>query len=364
MNVWHLDTGKHLAKYTNNWNHQAVTCVDYHPYNHILAFSSFGGPTSVRVLKFSKTSSGKDVGLKIMRNEPNKNESGLSYRGERPAPVEGASNRIPIPDEEMFAVQHSFAARSWKRTNRLHHIIEKIDKMLFVMKLRRIQYPVTGDTDSDLSKEMYHAKGAKERRKRFHETKFSVNYRPVSSIKSFNLPLSDEERRRMNAKERLGNSDDSLDKVNDRVRKSTRLRSRGDDSFSQFAVNQLEDIAQNDGGKAIWRNRQSLSSESSNSAVISIDTANVLEIPRGDMSDSASTYVIDAIDCQEGAGENADSKQQFASDYIIDVETNEPMNEVFGTGENSTSTSSHATFTIENESSNVLKSRRNLQQDV
>ena len=57
-----------MAKYTINDNYSSVTCVDYHPYDHVLAFSTFGNPASVKLLKFDKDSSGENVGLKILVN--------------------------------------------------------------------------------------------------------------------------------------------------------------------------------------------------------------------------------------------------------------------------------------------------------
>lgn len=48
-----------------------MTCVDYHPYDHILAFSTFGSPASVRILRFNKDATGEDIGLKMMREAEN-----------------------------------------------------------------------------------------------------------------------------------------------------------------------------------------------------------------------------------------------------------------------------------------------------
>ncbi|XP_032664574.1 jouberin-like [Odontomachus brunneus] len=77
LNVWHLETGEHLAKYTNERDYRAVTCVDYHPYNHVLAYSGFGGPTAVRVLRFNKDASNNDVGLMIIAEARNSREQSI-----------------------------------------------------------------------------------------------------------------------------------------------------------------------------------------------------------------------------------------------------------------------------------------------
>ena len=63
-----METGKQLAKYTICDNYNAVSCVDYHPYDHVLAFCTFGSTASVKVLLFDKDSSGDEVGLKLLVN--------------------------------------------------------------------------------------------------------------------------------------------------------------------------------------------------------------------------------------------------------------------------------------------------------
>lgn len=71
LNVWNLETGNLLAKYTFDRHYRAVTCVDYHPYDHILAFSTFGSSASVRILRFNKDGTGEDIGLRMMRETEN-----------------------------------------------------------------------------------------------------------------------------------------------------------------------------------------------------------------------------------------------------------------------------------------------------
>ncbi|XP_012149204.2 uncharacterized protein LOC100881619 isoform X1 [Megachile rotundata] len=71
LKVWNLETGNLLAKYTFDRNCRAVTCVDYHPYDHVLAYSTFGNPAPVRVLRFNKDATGEDVDLKIFEETEN-----------------------------------------------------------------------------------------------------------------------------------------------------------------------------------------------------------------------------------------------------------------------------------------------------
>lgn len=81
LNVWNLETGNLLAKYTFDRNCRAVTCVDYHPYDHVLAYSTFGNAAPVKILRFNRDATGKDVGLKIFgETESTINNNDISVR--------------------------------------------------------------------------------------------------------------------------------------------------------------------------------------------------------------------------------------------------------------------------------------------
>ncbi|XP_029161259.1 jouberin-like [Nylanderia fulva] len=162
LNIWNLETGKHIAKYTNDGcssSRTVITCVDYHPYDHILAFSTFGNPTSVRVLRFNKNASGSNVGLNLLTKDDalrtynneiimNVSEHPLSRQhkssGDTTARKEISSSR-PANDHMMIQIENDDGERPWttlrrlkemercwkeRSRNRLHCIIEKIDSML------------------------------------------------------------------------------------------------------------------------------------------------------------------------------------------------------------------------------------------
>lgn len=163
LNVWNLETGKHMAKYTNdgrNSSRAVITCVDYHPYDHVLAFSTFGNPTSVRVLRFNKNASGSDVGLNLFTEDTSQacdNEVIMNvseYSLSRQNKLSGgtiarkeifSSSCRSANDHTMIQIENDDSERSWatlrrlkemercwreKSRNRLHCIIEKIDSML------------------------------------------------------------------------------------------------------------------------------------------------------------------------------------------------------------------------------------------
>ncbi|CAD1476593.1 unnamed protein product, partial [Heterotrigona itama] len=82
LNVWNLETGNLLARYTFDRHYRAVTCVDYHPYDHVLAFSTFGSPASVRILRFNKDATGENIGLKMVgtiENAVNNNDISMRF---------------------------------------------------------------------------------------------------------------------------------------------------------------------------------------------------------------------------------------------------------------------------------------------
>ncbi|XP_011268050.1 jouberin [Camponotus floridanus] len=163
LNVWNLETGKHVAKYANDGHNSSraiITCVDYHPYDHVLAFSTFGNPTSVRVLRFNKNASGSDVGLNLFTEDTSRtcdNEVIMNvseYPLSRQSKLDGgstarkeifSSSYRPANDHIMIQMENDDGERSWatlrrlkemercwreKSRNRLHCIIEKIDSML------------------------------------------------------------------------------------------------------------------------------------------------------------------------------------------------------------------------------------------
>lgn len=162
LNIWNLETGKHVARYMNDGRSSAraiVTCVDYHPYDHVLAYSIFGISTSVRVLRYNKNSSGSDVGLHLAEDasQTRSNEiilNALSCSPSRQSKPSGIAGRKEIPplsrhptaNHTIIQIENDNYERPWtmphhsremernwrkKSWDRLHCIIEKIDSILF-----------------------------------------------------------------------------------------------------------------------------------------------------------------------------------------------------------------------------------------
>jgi len=159
LTIWNLETGKQIASYDSGRNSTrvVVACVDYHPYNHVLAFSMYGSSSPVCVLRFNKNASGDDVGLSLMEDtlQTRGNEvilNVLEHTSSRQSKSSGgkagsrkeasSSSNYPAVDP---AIQIDNHVRSWtklrhlremernwkeKGQDRLYRIIQKIDSLL------------------------------------------------------------------------------------------------------------------------------------------------------------------------------------------------------------------------------------------
>ncbi|XP_043257652.1 uncharacterized protein LOC122400320 [Colletes gigas] len=122
LNVWNLESGNLLARYTLDRSFRAVTCVDYHPYDHVLAFSTFGRSAPVRVLKFNKDATGEDVGLKMTEDIRNKLNNDVSARffNASVTPRERSRSNSSIRTPEEILKERS----SQRSRNRKFHFVE------------------------------------------------------------------------------------------------------------------------------------------------------------------------------------------------------------------------------------------------
>ncbi|PSN43898.1 hypothetical protein C0J52_03675 [Blattella germanica] len=66
VRVWNADTGEQMAIYSGLQFHKGANGVDYHPYEHMAAFASYGSPAQVHVCDYDKLSSGKEIGLQLL----------------------------------------------------------------------------------------------------------------------------------------------------------------------------------------------------------------------------------------------------------------------------------------------------------
>jgi WD40 repeat protein len=66
VHVWNADTGQQLAIYSGLQFYQGTSGVDYHPFEHMVAFASYGADAFIVVCDYDKLSSGKDIGLQML----------------------------------------------------------------------------------------------------------------------------------------------------------------------------------------------------------------------------------------------------------------------------------------------------------
>lgn len=66
VHVWNADTGEQLAIYSGLQFFQGASGVDYHPFEHMVAFASYGSDAYIVVCDYDKLSSGKDIGLQML----------------------------------------------------------------------------------------------------------------------------------------------------------------------------------------------------------------------------------------------------------------------------------------------------------
>lgn len=176
LTVWNLENGKRAARYLIR-DAKVIACVAYHPFDHILAFSTFGSASAVQILNFDKTSTGENVGLDMLSGNEDfdneeimmrfdKNDRGvddlldfnLNINKERRSRSLGL--KYPVKKPESFVkieetIDESFRSRrellklkiqklndpeeglKSRSAARLNSIIEKIDKILVNTTLKR-----------------------------------------------------------------------------------------------------------------------------------------------------------------------------------------------------------------------------------
>ncbi|XP_078039789.1 uncharacterized protein LOC144471534 isoform X2 [Augochlora pura] len=167
LKVWNLETGSLVAKYSFDRNLRAVTCVDYHPYDHMIAISTFGSPASVKIFKFNKDANTETVGLTMLEDSRTRIDVGETSVRVLSTPTMAkersrSSSRVHTPDNalkernsqsgtnvksyvaETFDKDRKYTDTKLKlmrlneteetmknrSANRLYNIIEKIDRIL------------------------------------------------------------------------------------------------------------------------------------------------------------------------------------------------------------------------------------------
>ncbi|XP_046743128.1 uncharacterized protein LOC124409509 [Diprion similis] len=144
LNIWNVESGKRVAKYLVQ-DAKIVACVAYHPFDHILAFSTFGSTSAVQVMNFSKNSTGENVGLSLMANNEASNndiDSEITVKFGKSDARGNMANENPLSRQELLRLKlerlnHSEESLKSRSAARLNNIIEKIDRILVNTTLKR-----------------------------------------------------------------------------------------------------------------------------------------------------------------------------------------------------------------------------------
>ncbi|XP_015178659.1 PREDICTED: jouberin-like isoform X1 [Polistes dominula] len=387
LNVWNLETGKYLARYTIERTFRAVTCVDYHPYDHVLAFSSFGSPAPVRIFKFDKNSTGKDIGLSMTMetetgigdyridlslNLPNvsvKERSRSMSSGRRQELLnEGELNSfrsvrsrnstiVNIFQDEENESKYESAKLKLQRlketeeqlksrsTSRLYNIIEKIDRILSNTSrssndLESGQSCFFKDQDNDRKKLSKKISSVKD---------YIVDHHSSSYNESSSLSYDDKEKIEMKTFHVLQENYSDFD-INGRRSKSAK------DSKRNKIIQENTPKAFSDGAQSSKRNRVFRKempddrSDSLNSVIK--QEVHESKIISSTSPESAGTYVVEKSEFEQNHDLN--SVKTSANERSL----NDSEKTFVKMLESDSSLPSNATFTIENEIP-IPKPRRN-----
>ncbi|CAK9823904.1 Ahi1 [Anthophora retusa] len=390
LNVWNLESGNLLAKYTFDKNYRAVTCVDYHPYDHVLAFSAFGGPAPVRIFKFNKDATGESVGLKIMGEIENtasnssistrlSNTSAMPSERSRSRDKKKTTEEAPKKRNLQFSRSHDssllqscdsipLGTEKYKDTNlklqrlnevrqtlksqstdRLYSIIKKIDRILsntprspsdiesgrnFTSIQESGEYKILTSLNDNVQK------------KKEKLVKTKLTYKSNNSYFDTSITSSDVEEVVQLEKVQSVKEDDW----------NTKKRSKSTKGISSNNISQtFSDSAAHSRGPRLYddeiiKPRENVDKE--NSAIFHKSNS-FKKYSDSNSSDSAETYIIEKNGMQNDSNDTIKILEN--RDFVSDDSENDSNVKYFGS---ESSMVSNATFIIENEVPTSKSSRR------
>ncbi|XP_076247325.1 uncharacterized protein LOC143187167 [Calliopsis andreniformis] len=394
LNVWNLETGTLLAKYILDRNFRAVTCVDYHPYDHVLAYSTFGSPAPVRILRFNKDATGDDVGLKLMGETDNKvddnvplkplnsigtsrersrsnsrtpeeasKERGLQYsRSQRLNPVESFGSIFSEKDDKytdtrlkLRRLNETEQTLKNRSANRLYNIIEKIDRILSntsrssgdVESGRNFSYTHDmGDISGEQNIEIENEKGKKRNKPAYlnaggdHSSLYFDSSTGNNTSKGYDFELKTQ----VNMRASNWNT----------KKRSKSAKQRRSKEYEDDALKVLSDSATNYHKIKVYNDTETTSPKTLETSFIiqaKDNNATNLYYNKGfnkdysNSSDSAGTYVVEKNSIENS---DEDSVKFLGSKDLIKSDTGNYSNNAKHSGSES-SVPSNATFTVENE---------------
>ncbi|KAE8739066.1 hypothetical protein FOCC_FOCC015445 [Frankliniella occidentalis] len=164
--VWNADTGQLIASYSaifqathhissyRNSSHKPESstlilggAVDYHPFDHIVAFSVYGTHAPVIMCKYNRESCGKDIGLQAGQQEVEKSVSSdafaksaqiVSQVQKAQVKLKEASNRnFSRHGTSIFASSPECEDEGLRKNQHLSYIIKQLDYVLHLGRLSK-----------------------------------------------------------------------------------------------------------------------------------------------------------------------------------------------------------------------------------
>ncbi|XP_015431262.1 PREDICTED: jouberin-like [Dufourea novaeangliae] len=405
LNIWNLETGSLLARYTLDKNFRAVTCVDYHPYDHVLALSTFGSPAPVKILRFNKNVSGEDIGLKtvgditgktaigdtslrilntpVTPREKSRSSSRIhtpeailrerslqSSRGCKlnTPPVDESSNKVLLEKDskrtdtkmKLLRLNETEATMKSRSANRLYNIIEKIDRILSNTSRSSgdiesgRNHTFTKETSKDRIFTIQNENIERRRTKTRKNKSFAYWSGEDHSNSYFESSTASSVKPEVMELERLGRTKAGDSNTKKRSQSANVSKSNGiheDDAMKHFS-DSTANYRRNKDHDEVVNMFAAKSIESSfiipvkERKVKDCSKNNSFNNDRSNSSGSAGTYVVE----KNNAGRNDDdgSMKLLGNEDLIGTDTENDLANVGRTGSDS-SAISNATFTIENE---------------
>lgn len=371
LTVWSLESGRRAAKYAIK-DAKIVSCVAYHPLDHILAFSTFGSVSSVRILKFDKHSTGESVGLSLFGNGDMSEDVDITVKFDKTDFSSGDNPNVrskhaersyshdnPVSRQDFlrFKIQRLNESQEGLKSRsaaRLNNIIEKIDKILVNTTLKRDldstqSSSATRKQDSSTSKRGDRSRARSRSSKRRSSTSNATN---EESIEMQDMSL---------ARREISENEESMGSRQKFLRRKSR-------SVSRRRIPSQSDLESEENRFAYKSSSESNRRTSSREKLFDVDVESNREkrLPRrrirrrreegcSSVRDSESCVIV-LKDLKHGSRSNP-STSDSAGTYTIDKDKSSNIlnSDKMKASDTSSSAKSNATFTIENELSSETK---------
>jgi hypothetical protein len=342
-----------LALYEISVHKKSITCVDYHPNDHSLAFAVYGAPVPVKILKYDREADGKSVGLKLLVTASDiAPVNSITKPSNEPVALKNGGKNL-----DLLPMRSRSSSVNISRYSSTSHLLTRYkDSEEVAVHVKGKMEKIIGNGPNLRSKSMYRLNGIIEKIDRIlmyattqkspavdlesarDSSIFTVTERePRKTIESFELKELTQQKQKNRS---------------DRTSKKHRHRSKSArNSCSSIIQKEIESSKALSDSAAFNRKVSRFSDDSSNSTRSVVHKKFAIE-----------RLELDCLDTESGFKDSLDTivdgKEDFTSEEILDVESlksddtyvvskdNSPES---GDNDNELSDGSNATFVIESE---------------